>query len=122
MTVKKIATLPEDSKIVINSIRNPAEVEFLQREFGDKFSLIGIDAEENIRRERYLQRKGVRAEDFEKDNRRDLGEKEAHGQQVRKCLGLARKIIDNNASLEELREKTREILYYYLGIKRERES
>lgn len=122
MTVKKISALPEGSKIVINSIRNPAEVEFLQREFGDNFSLIGIDADEEIRRERYLKRKEVREENFEKDNKRDLGEKELYGQQVRKCLNLARTIIDNNVGLEELREKTREILYYYLGIKRERES
>lgn len=122
MTVKKIATLPESSKIVINSIRNPAEVEFFQREFGDKFFLIGIDADEEIRRERYLKRKKVREENFEKDNKRDLGEKELYGQQVRKCLNLARKIIDNNGSLKELREKIREVFHFYLGIEIEKPS
>lgn len=121
-TVKKISGLKEVSQVVINSIRNPAEVKFFQKEFGEKFFLIGIDADEGVRRERYLKREGVKEEDFKKDNRRDLKEKESYGQQVAECLNLARKIIYNNGSLEELREKIKELLYFYIGIKREKES
>ena len=122
MTAQKISQHKEASWIVINSIRNPAEVEFFQRRFGGKFSLIGIDADPEIRRERYLKREGVKEEDFEKDNRRDLGEKESYGQQVAECLDLARKIIYNRGSLEELREKIKEFLCFDIGIKREKES
>ena len=122
MTAQKISQHKEASWIVINSIRNPAEVEFFQRRFGGKFSLIGIDADPEIRRERYLKREGVKEEDFEKDNRRDLGEKESYGQQVAECLDLARKIIYNSGSLEELREKIKEFLCFDIGIKREKES
>jgi len=118
--VRRISKLPEGSRIVINSIRNPAEVRFLQEEFGEEFFLIGIDADLNIRRERYLQREGVRKEDFDRDRKRDLGEVESYGQQVGKCLEMAQRIIDNSSTLEELREKTREPLYR-IGIRREKE-
>lgn len=121
-TVKKISRLKEASQVVINSIRNPAEVEFFQRRFGNNFFLIGIDADEEIRRRRYLKREGAKEEEFEEANRRDLREKESYGQQVTECLGRARKIIYNNGSLEELREKIKELLCSDTGIKREKES
>lgn len=104
-TEKKIAELPGGSRIVINGIRNPAEVEFFQKQFGDQFFLIGIDANERIRQQRYLQREGVTVQDFQRDNRRDLGEKESsYGQQVSQCLEMAGKIIFNNGTRQELRE------------------
>lgn len=121
-TVNKISRLKEASQVVINSIRNPAEVELFQRRFGNKFFLIGIDADEEIRRKRYLKREGVKDEEFEEANRRDLREKESYGQHVTECLGFARKIIYNNGSLEELREKINELLCFDIGIKREKES
>lgn len=119
---KKISELPEGSQIVINSIRNPAEVKFFQKTFRNKFFLIGIDADKEIRQERYLRREGVSQKEFEQANRRDLGEKELSGQQVKKCLSLAQEIIYNNGSLEELREKTIELLRSHTGIRREKES
>lgn len=122
-TVKKISRLKEASQVVINSIRNPAEVELFQRRFGNNFFLIGIDADEEIRRKRYLKREGAKEEEFEEVNRRDLREKESYGQQVTECLGRAQKIIYNNGSLEELREKIKELLCRFdIGIKREKES
>ena len=118
MTTKKISKLQEASRIVINSIRNPAEVKFFQKQFGDRFFLIGIDADPEIRRERYLKREGVKPENFEKDNRRDLGEKESYGQQVKKCLEMAQEIIYNNGTLEELRKKAKEVLSSHIGIEK----
>lgn len=116
MTVEKISEPAEISRIVINSIRNPVEVKLLQKRFGNKFFLIGIDADEEIRRKRYLKREGVKEEDFVRDNRRDLKERESYGQQVAECLRLAREIIYNNGSLEELREKGERVLREHFGL------
>ncbi len=116
MTAQKISELQGVSRIVINGIRNPAEVEFFQRKFGNKFFLVGIEADREIRQERYLKREGGTGEDFQRDDRRDLGEKASYGQQVNKCLELSGEIISNNGTLRELRDKGRNFLRLHFQL------
>ena len=104
-----ILLLDSENPIVIDSIRNPGEIEFLRETLGVK--IIGITAPEELRLEWYLSRSrernedGVSVEDFMRANSRDLGQGESiSGQQVNKCLEMADYIIENNGSKEQLIE------------------
>lgn len=91
------------SLVVVDGIRNPAEAEYLQREL--EMVLVALEAPQEIRLERYLERArgddGRTAEDFFRQDRQDLGEGEAgHGQQVAQCLALADQTVTNDRDLE----------------------
>ncbi|TSC96365.1 MAG: Dephospho-CoA kinase [Parcubacteria group bacterium Athens1014_10] len=103
----------ETRNIVIDSIRNPGEINFLK----DKLDIfiIGITASRETRLEWYLKRNRdsdpKKAEDFYKVDSRDLGSgQEVHGQQVEACLEMSDLIIENNGRIEDLRKKLEEIL------------
>ena len=98
-----------DKTIVIDSIRNPAEIEYLRKVLNIK--ILGITAPEATRLEWYMARAkernedGATAVDFQKSNERDLGGGENNsGQQVKKCLEIADYIIENYGSKEQLIE------------------
>lgn len=97
---------------VIDSIRNPGEIEEL-RKF-KKFYLISIDAPVDIRFERVLKKnklsdpKSWKA--FLKADERDFGENElGTGQQVGKCMEMADFYIMNDSTLNDLNLKIEEI-------------
>lgn len=91
-------------KFVVDGIRNPAEVEFLKKEF--HAYIIGITASARKRFE-LMQKRGkdydpTTWEEFSKAEERDRGVgQEQHGQQVEACLKLADVILDNNGTLED---------------------
>ena len=100
--------------VVIDSIRNPAEIVYLKEVLGAV--IIGIDAPEELRLAWYLERAKHRGEDnpttedFLRANARDLGIGEgATGQQVTASLNLADAVIQNLGSKEELIERFMEI-------------
>ncbi|MEK6645312.1 MAG: AAA family ATPase [Candidatus Firestonebacteria bacterium] len=105
--ISKIKKLRGNADIVVDSIRNPKEVEIL-RKISD-FSLLAIDASVKIRYSRILKRKRiddkgtlkgfVRNEKLENSNN-------PSSQQLKKCIGLADKIIINNKTKLMLHKKT----------------
>ncbi len=101
--------------VVIDGVRNPSEVSYLKRVVCA--TVIGVDADDNIRLERYLKRSvargedGLTEEDFYKANDRDLGIGESFsGQQVAKCLLMADINLENNGSQEDLIKQLEEKL------------
>jgi dephospho-CoA kinase len=105
----------KSKKVVIDSIRNPAEVNFLRGK--GEFFLIGVKAKRRIRFERV--RESLRETDvgvkrwreFLRADRRDWGVRQkSFGQQVGEVMSKADFIIDNNKGLKELYEQIERIL------------
>lgn len=93
-------------KAVIDSIRNPKEVEFLRKQ--KNFILLAIDAPIELRYQRVKKR--GRAESA--STLQEFIEKEAEemtdrqkGQQLQNCMRLAEVKIENDSSLESLHQK-----------------
>jgi dCMP deaminase len=99
----------EYKKAVVDGIRNPAEVEFLGQNLRE-FFLVAVDAPKNVRFERMISRNResdpISWEKFilvdEKDQ--GIGEKE-FGQGVGKCMAMAKFVLINDGSLEEVEMK-----------------
>lgn len=105
------------NRIVIDSIRNPAEVEFLKQH--PRFVLMGVTAPREKRflwmRERARPSDPTTWEEFVAIDTRDLGiEEDAPGQQVGKCLTMTNIMIINSGSLREFRESVRDKIFYLL--------
>lgn len=99
------------AKAVIDSIRNPKEVEYLRRQ--KNFILLAIDAPVELRYERVKKR--GRAESA--STLQEFIEKEAEemtnrkkGQQLQNCMRLADFNIKNNDTLESLYQKLEKLL------------
>lgn len=103
-------------KWVIDGIRNPAEIDELKKE--KNVYIIGVFANKDLLVERILSRAREsdaesRDEIFRKIERElGVGEPE-NGQQVEKCMAKADIIIDNEGTLEKLKEK---FISYYNSI------
>lgn len=108
--------LPRDKElIIVDGIRNPAEAEWLRKNFGADFVWIGVDAPEKVRFERVQKRGSFRDpktwEEFLVMDKRDKGEGEPEwGQQVAKCLEQVDYKIMNDCTIEELEKKVEEIM------------
>lgn len=107
--------------VVIDSIRNPSEIEFLKETLG--ITIIGIDASPETRLDWYLHRANIRGEDgvteedFIRANGRDLGQGEnSLGQQVNRCLELADIVIRNEDTKKHLLEAVEYYLISELGF------
>ncbi len=104
----------DEGNWVINSIRNPGEVEFFRKNLKE-FYLIAVDAPLEIRWERIRKRQKdtdpKTFEEFLKINERDLGiNQPEYGQGVKRCMEMADFLIVNDGSLKELYEKVKKIL------------
>ena len=101
------------TRAVIDSIRNPAEVSFLQRELGAL--VIGITMSPEKRFQLILERERPGDpqtwSEFLSVLRREQGiEEKSSGQQVQKCLESADVILLNEGTIAELRNHARELL------------
>ncbi|KKT48960.1 MAG: hypothetical protein UW41_C0014G0004 [Candidatus Collierbacteria bacterium GW2011_GWC2_44_18] len=110
-----------EGNIVIDSIRNPSEIDFLRQALG--ITVIGVDASPEHRLEWYLDRAWRRGEDgtaegdFIRANNRDLGLGENNfGQQVGRCLAMADVIIQNEDTKKHLLEAVDYFLISELGF------
>jgi len=107
--------IPQNKDVIIDSIRNPEEVDELRKLQG--FLLVGVDASEKIRFERMLarNRKGdpKTLEEFKTINE-DLAIE--HGQKVQSCMKMADCIIMNDAVKEQLHSKISKLLKDFGGI------
>lgn len=100
-------------RVAIDGIRNPGEVEFLQKHPG--FILIGITAPREIRFERMKARMRPSdpqtLEEFAALDDRDMGVgQEDLGQQVGRCISMADYLFENNDTLETFQADIRETI------------
>ncbi len=121
----------ENNNLVFDSIRNPAEIEFLRNKF-PSFFLIAVHASEYDRwervREKDYERFNLSYDDFKKDDDRDKNEDgDPSGQQVALCVDEADVLIRNdtsrmrtneNAIKRALKEKLGGILSLFEGESR----
>ena len=96
---------------IIESVRNPMEVEFLRKK--EDFILIAVDADIRTRYERILQRKSstdnVSFETFKENEEREMQSSDINAQNLRACIEKADIVIDNSLTIEDLKEKIEEI-------------
>lgn len=89
----------QENSIVIDSIRNPAEVRYLTLSFSS-FYLLALDASSGVR---WLRKQTDYEDDinqFREDDMRDKGDYEPkHGQQTEACVYLADVVIDNETQI-----------------------
>lgn len=99
--------------IIIDGIRNPAEIEFLKK--NSNFILIGVKASRELRFKRVLLR-GKKwdpktYEDFLKVDRRDIGiGQNKSGQQVGKCLAYCDYMLTNNKDVKDFQGKVEKLM------------
>lgn len=99
---EKIKEEKTAKNFVIDSIRNPGEVEELKKNEG--FLLVGVVTDEKIRFQRLFRRgrlgDATTFEDFKKQEERE-NNNEASGQQLDKCINLADKHISSDGTIDE---------------------
>ncbi len=114
-----IERLNREEKIVIEGIRNPAEIEFLKK--NPNFILIGVKANRAIRFKRLLARgkqwDPKNWKDFVKVDRRDLGIGQGKsGQQVEKCFAYCDYVLTNNKDLAGFQKKIKELMKHVFKL------
>ncbi len=105
--------MPLESNCVVDSIRNPGEVEVF-RKLGN-FFLLEVYAPPRLRFARMVKRAREQDpqtfEEFQQLERKDLGIGQPdYGQQHAQCFALADKTVINEGTIEKLREVIREVL------------
>ena len=116
-----IEYLPRDKELtVIDGIRNPGEIDYLKKKFGNRFFLIATDAPRERRFELLQQRGDPRDpqtfEEFVKVDDRDQGINEpVYGQQVAKCVERADFRIQNDGDLAQLEQNVDEVMKIILA-------
>jgi len=94
---------PEKDDIVIDGIRNIGEAEWLRQQFPN-FWLLAVYADYATRWERLKKTCAYPNETvFQRDDHRDSGEGERHGQNVQKCVYEADYVFNNTSKLEPTR-------------------
>jgi len=91
---------------VIDSIRNPAEVERLRKE--DGFILLAVDAPAPLRFERARRRgRDESAATLEEFLRKEAEERSSNpaAQQIHRCFEMADAVVSNDGTLEELHSR-----------------
>ena len=98
-------------RAVIDSIRNPSEVDYLRKQ--KDFVLISIDAPVELRYERVRKRgrkeSASTLEKFIKKEEEEMTDYEK-GQQLLNCMKMADYTLINDGSLEDLHKKLEELL------------
>ena len=102
-----------EEKIVIDGIRNAGEIAYLRKKYNT--IIIGVEAPSKKRRgfsrKRSADADPKTEEEFERAEQRDRGIGEnSHGQQVDACLALSDKVIENNGTIREFKEKIQKTL------------
>ena len=104
--------LEQGKDYVIDSIRNPAEIEELRKR--KDFALVFVDAPIKLRFDRTKARKResdpMTLEDFKKAEQRELESKDSANQQLLKCREMADFVVHNDSTLENLYKKIDELI------------
>lgn len=92
---KALKSVDNDKDIVIESIKNPGEIQELKKEY--RSYVIALDASFMARKDRILTKEyDGDSKQFEKDDRREKDEGISHGQRLQECVDLADIIINND--------------------------
>lgn len=109
---KIIARLEEDSHAVVDSIRNPFEVEVLRRR--KDFHLISVEADPKIRFERIAKRNRegdpTTYNAFLELEAREAQTPDPSTQQLNRTSEMADAVVCNNGTIEELCEQVRQVI------------
>ena len=104
--------LERDHNYVIDSIRNPFEVEVLKRR--KDFILLAVDADQTLRFERSRKRARENAaqtiEQFSDEEKRELESENPASQQLQATRRKADLIVTNNGTLDDLHRRLDELL------------
>ena len=99
---EKISILKTKDNFVVDSIRNPGEIEELRK--NSDFILIAVHTDAKIRFERLIRRGRIgdaqTFEEFEEHEKKE-NNNEGSGQQLDKCIDIADKTINSNGTIEE---------------------
>lgn len=117
---KKTAEIVDKSgsdKIVIDSIRNPEEINYLKERYNMK--VIAVVADQKKRYELFIKRvensQPMTFEEFKQLDDKELsGIVGKHSQRVSDCIKMADFVIDNNGTLKNLEEKIEKLLSEFL--------
>ena len=105
--------------IIVDDIKNPAEIEFLKRASGGNFVLIAVDAppEKRWKHIEEAHAKGTASlkdpktmEEFIKLDEAEMMSGGPAGLRVRECISMADHLIVNDGTIEDFRKKIQEVI------------
>ena len=99
-TICERIKLDENKSYIVDSIRNPEEVNILRRSFA-QFFLFGVFAEPDLRWKRVNEKYNNDRRAFNEDDKRDSNEGIEHGQRVTDSFRMADIILLNNENIIE---------------------
>lgn len=121
LAARVLSRLPKDRNSVVDSIRHPSEVEEL-RNLGPRFSLLWVDAPEELRfvrlRERSRHGDPATREELQALEGRELGSADPAAQQLHAVRDLADHVLVNDGDLESFHTKVQELLRGNMGFER----
>lgn len=102
---------------IVDSLKNPSELQLLRDTYGDMFWVFGVFAPESVRRDRLRHAQGLATESLQEIIATDYSEAEKHGQSVRDVFHGADFFVRNDQAteqtLKEALERYLEILFGY---------
>ena len=101
--------VPGRRAYIIDSLKNPEELDLLRYIYGDTLCVFGVFAPDSIRRQRLLD-SGVPKDDVDKTINRDQNELASFGQKTRKVFVQADFFVSNDERKDELNIKIRRFL------------
>lgn len=107
-----LVALPRRRVHIIDSLKNPAEVQVLRDVYGEPFWLFGVFAPEDIRKQR-LQSSGVDSSDLQKILITDEEEGVHHGQKVRDTMEMSDFFVRNDGENDQ---KLKSVISRYLSL------
>jgi len=118
--IAEIDALPKNTNVIVDSFRNPGEIEAFKKHFID-FYVIGVSADKLIRYDRVSKSYNNNLGKFELEEQRDKGEKIEYGQRVTDAFLYSDAIIKNelptyngNKALSDLTAKIDRYLALFL--------
>jgi len=112
---KMIHKLTLDSNHIVDSIRNPFEVNSLrEKSSSNKFILISVDADARLRYDRLCSRGRIGDSDswesFVTQEKQEENNDDPNKQQLSKTMNMADYRLDNSGSLDDLEKQIKKIL------------
>jgi dCMP deaminase len=109
---RMLADLDDDQNYVMDSIRNPSEVNALRKR--EDFTLLGLEADPEIRfrrsRERGRENAARTLERFLEEESQELDSKDPARQRLNATMDMADLLVSNNGTLEELHRRLDQLL------------
>ncbi len=100
------------SKSVIESLRNPKEVESLKKK--GSFYLLATDADPKIRYQRIRKRGSetdkITYQEFIANEKREMSTHDKNRQNLSKCINMAEYQLENNGTIRQLHQRIEKIL------------